>query len=178
MFSKNCLMFSACETLHLWDKFKVIIKDFNGDAEKFYTEFYGRLIDNLLPSKFEDIALTNILLTEVANHLLIHLNGGGSDILTLQSPPSKSDYVLVDRELKSLQYLGGYIVHKLYTKFKFSPNNKSVHNKLAVVILQACKVDCDDSQTYVNTRDRGGLWKVNKKTQVIFVECEKKFRAI
>ena len=35
----------------------------------------------------------------------------------------------------------------------------------------------DDSQTLVNLNGRGGLWKVNKEMQGIFIECEKIFRA-
>ena len=34
--------------------------------------------------------------------------------------------------------------------------------------MHACKVENDN----VNVRDRGGLWKVCKKMQDIFVECE------
>ena len=63
------------------------MEDFSGDAEKFYSGFYGLLLDNLLPSKFEDETVTNILMIEAANHILIHLSGG-SDIVSLQ-PPSK-----------------------------------------------------------------------------------------
>ena len=70
------------------------MEDFSGDAEKFYSGFYCLLLDNLLPSKFEDETVTNILMTEAANHILIHLSGG-SDIVSLQSPSLKqSEHVL------------------------------------------------------------------------------------
>ena len=174
-FSKQNLVFSSDDALQLLCKFQSILTNFNGDAEKFYAEFYGLLMVNLLPSKFEDVTLSNILLTEVANHVLIHLSGG-SDIVSLQPTTSKLQTVLTDREINSLQYIAGYIIHKLHSKFKFSKNYKSEHNMQTVSILQACKVDCDDSQTYVNARDRGGLWKVNKQAQTIFIECEKIFR--
>ena len=82
----------------------------------FILVFYGLLLDNLLPSKFEDETVTNILMTEAANHILIHLSGG-SDIVSLQPPSKKSEHVLADRDFKSLQYIAGYIVHKMYTKF-------------------------------------------------------------
>ena len=42
--------------------------------------------------------------------------------------------------------------------------------------MHACKVENDDTQALVNVRDRGGLWKVCKKMQDIFVECEILFR--
>ena len=61
-------------------------------------------MDNLLPSKFEDETVTNILMTEAANHILIHLSGG-SDIVSLQPPSTKSEHVLAARDFKSLQYI-------------------------------------------------------------------------
>ena len=54
------------------------------------------VLDNLLPSKFEDETVTNILMTEAANHILIHLSGG-SDIVSLQPPSKKSEHVVADR---------------------------------------------------------------------------------
>ena len=44
-------------------------------------------------------------------------------------------------------------------------------------VLQACKVEENESQTLVNARDRGGLWKVNINMQQIFVHCENHFRS-
>ena len=175
--SKNNFVFTSEDSLQLLQKLKYIKEDFSGDAEKFYSGFYGLLLDNLLPSKFEDETVTNILMTEAANHILIHLSGG-SDKVSLQPPSSKkSEHVLADRNFKSLQYIAGYIVHKMYTKFKFSNNYKSDHSLQTLSILNACKVEHDDSQTLVNLNDRGGLWKVNKEMQGIFIECENIFRA-
>ena len=131
------------------------MEDFSGAADKFYSGFYGLLLDNLLPSKFEDETVTNILMTEAANHNLIHLSSG-SDIVSLQPPPSKkSEHVLADRDFKSLQYIAVYIVHKMYTKFKFSNNYESDYSQQTLSILKACKVEHDDSQTLVNLNDRG-----------------------
>ena len=42
--------------------------------------------------------------------------------------------------------------------------------------MHACKVENDDTQALVNVYDRGGLWKVCKRMQDIFVECEILFR--
>ena len=175
-FSKKNFVFTSEDSLQLLQKLKYIVEDFSGDAEKFYSGFYGLLLDNLLPSKFEDETVTNILMTEAANHILIHLSGG-SDIVSLQPPSKKLEHVHADRDFKSLQYIAGYIVHKMYTKFKFSNKYKSDHRQQTLSILKACKVEHDDSQTLVNLNDRGGLWKVNKEMQGIFIECENIFRA-
>ena len=110
-------------------------------------------------------------MTEAANHILIDLSGG-SDIVSLQPPLSKkSEHVLADRDFKSLQYIAGYIVHKMYTKLKFSNKYKSDHSQQMLSILKDCKVGHDDSQTLVNLNDRGGLWNINKEMQGIFIEC-------
>ena len=161
---------SSNESLELWNKIKHIIKEFNGDAEKFYASFYGILVANVLPVKFEDSTLTNILMAEVGNHILLHLSGSKiTDLSPLVS-------TLSENEIKSLQYLSGYIIHKFYTKFQFSKNRESEFNRQCVAILQACKIDSDETQTLVNVRDRGGLWRTNGKIQDVFYQCEIMFR--
>ena len=67
---------------------------------------------------------------------------------SLQPPSSKkSEHVLADRDFKSLQYIAGYIVHKMYTKLKFSNKYKSDHSQQTLSMLNSCKVEHDDSQT-------------------------------
>ena len=46
-----------------------------------------------------------------------------------------------------------------------------------VLILENCKVMEDNTQTLINIRDRGGLWRVNKKIQDLFLQCELIFRS-
>ena len=101
-FSKKNFVFTSEDSLQLLQKLKYIVEDFSGDAEKFYSGFCGLLLDNLLPSKFEDETVTNILMIEAVNHILIHLSGG-SDIVSLQPPSKKSEHVLADRDFKCIQ---------------------------------------------------------------------------
>ena len=84
---------------------------------------------------------------------------------------------LSERELKSLQYIIGYVVHKLYSKFKFSKNKDCVCSKQCLSILLCCKIDSDDTQTLINTKDWGGLWKVKETVQNMFIECDKTFHS-
>ena len=92
------------------------------------------------------------------------------------NPTIKYDSVkLSERELKSIQYIFGYVVHKLYSEFKFSKNKDCVYSKQCLSILLCCKIDFDDTQTLINAKDRGGLWRVNEAVQNIFIECEKIF---
>ena len=170
-FSKQDFSFSVDDSYALWCKLRPVIDSFNGDAEKFYSMFYALFIDNLLPSKFNDRSLTNTLLSEVANEMLIHLSGKNVNVT------GKKDQDIPEKEMKSLQYLAGFVIHKLYTKFRFSRNSASIFNKQCCQILYACKVEDYNTQTLVDARDRGGLWKVNKKMQDILFECEKIFRS-
>ena len=86
---------------------------------------------------------------------------------------SKSSYDLSNKDLMTLHYLAGIVVHKLYVKFRFKSRKcDDEFNKQGTSLLFAYKVDHDCSQTYVNLRDRGGLWKVNKDVQKVFIQCE------
>ena len=111
--------FTPDDAVELWGVLKPVTEKFHGNAENYYSNFYGLLQENLLPKKFGgDITLTNILLPEVCNHILMHLS---TKKIHYDNPAIKYDSLrLSERELKSLQYIVGYIVHKLYSKFKFS----------------------------------------------------------
>ena len=173
MFTKEKVSLSNEEGNVLWNKMRTVIDNFKGDAEKFYSSFMALLIENLLPTKFEEMYITNTLLMEVANVVLNHLSGNNIENLVLVEETTP----LSDREYKSLQYLAGFILHKLSSKFQCSAKRKSSpYYEQYTSILKACKIDSDSTQTFVNARDRGGLWKVNEKTQKIFVNCEKVFR--
>ena len=43
------------------------------DVEKFYSNFFSLLVTNVLPCKFDDASVTNILMSELANILLNYL---------------------------------------------------------------------------------------------------------
>ena len=63
----------------------------------------------------------------------------------------QSSYDLSEKDLKTLQYLAGFVVHTLYVKFRFrSRKCDDEFNKQVASILFACKLDHDSSQTYVN----------------------------
>ena len=63
------------------------------------------------------------------------------------------------------------------SNFKFSKNKDCVSSKQCVSILLCCKVDSDDTQTLINAKDWGEIWRVNETAQNIFIECEKIFRS-
>ena len=96
-------------------------------------------------------------MSELANEILVHLSG----CKHLKLEPKVCS--LPEKELNTLQYLAGFCIHKLYTKFRFSRNSARAFHNQYCLILHAYKVENDDTQALVNVRDRGGLWKVCKK---------------
>ena len=63
--------FSPDDALTLW----AVVEKFHRNAENCYSHFCGLLQENLKPKKFGgDFALTNILLPDVDNHILMHLS--------------------------------------------------------------------------------------------------------
>ena len=48
-FFEKKIVFTSEDSLQLLQKLKYIVEDFSGDAEKFYSGFYGLLLGNLLP---------------------------------------------------------------------------------------------------------------------------------
>ena len=145
MFTKEKFSLSNEEGNVLWNKMRTVIDNFKGDAEKFYSSFMALLIENLLPTKFEEMYITNTLLMEVANVVLNHLSGNNIENLVLVEETTP----LSDREYKSLQYLAGFILHKLFSKFQCSAKRKSSpYYEQYTSILKACKIDSDSTQTF------------------------------
>ena len=170
---------SSDNTKKLWVYIEPKINKFCGNAEKFFSSFYGLLQENLLPQKFNgDITVTNILMQEIANHLFISFSKSKSECKT-GKPDRSTSKVISIRDIKALQYIAGYVIHKLYQKFKLKANKKSMDNYFQqyISILFECKVCSDDTQLLVNSKDRGGLWKVNTTMLNIFMECERIFRS-
>ena len=53
----------------------LLVEKFHGNAENYYSNFCGLLQENLQPNEFGgDITLTNVLLSEVSNHVLMRLS--------------------------------------------------------------------------------------------------------
>ena len=81
-----------------------------------------------------------------------------------------------ENEYKSLQYLAGFILHKLYSKFLYSTTKQNTYQQYTS-ILQSCIVESDDTQTLIVARDRGGIWRVNKRIEKVFLGAELLFRS-
>ena len=119
--------FDRQDVVNLWKILEVVITKFHGNAEKFYCSFYGLLQDNLMSNKCgADVTLTNILLAEIGNHLLSFFS---KSECKLHENPLSTPKIISERDQTSLLYIAGYVVHKLYTKFKFSKNKNNEYSK-------------------------------------------------
>ena len=156
------------ESLVIWEEFSPILSAFNGNAEKFYSEFYKFC----LPGKHMFIKLPRqlsaLLCSEIANLCLRELSNdteNGEVNFTVD---------LTEKDKDCIQYLAGYCFRTLYTRIRSSSLWQSDHSQQCLSLLIAAK--CDNEQSLVDIKNRGGLWKVCDKAQSIFCHCEKEFK--
>ena len=82
---------------------------------------------------------------------------------------------LTKNEIYVLQYLAGYIFHKIYKKFTQQLKNNEIYMQYCSV-LSVGKVHQDEQQILVDAKNRGGLWKVDSHVHNMFLSIEKLFR--
>ena len=87
--------------------------------------------------------------------------------------------ILNERDIAGLQYLGGYVLHKLYRKHAKANTKES---QQAMAILKAGKLEESThgapTQKLITSLNRGGLWSITMPAQRIFVKIEKHFRLL
>ena len=86
---------------------------------------------------------------------------------------------LSSEEKAWLQYIGGYVLHKLYNKHVNT--NKSSESEQAISILKAGKArdqDAIQSQRLTSSLNRGGLWAITENAQSVFERTEHYFRDV
>ena len=76
---------------------------------------------------------------------------------------------LSEKEKNCIQYLAGYCFRAIYSRLCKKKPTLSIEQMLS--ILNTVKIEND--QIFVDTRNRGGLWKVNERAHDIFIHCEK-----
>ena len=85
-----------------------------------------------------------------------------------------------DKEKAIISYISGYIIGKFYRKLRFG-KSKTEYQEHCLSILETCKY-IEGSKTdiqhlkLIDTKDRGGLWRVNANTIAIFSIAECYFR--
>ena len=148
-----------------------IFTKFDGNAEKYFTNFYQLL----LPSAKVCFAglnnyETNLLLTEVANICLAHLSWNSKIGQRSAEAVCNSEKVFTKREIDALQYLSGYCFWKIFCKISGSSKAKTDFGMQSLCILKSAKTD--ETQTFIDMKNRGGLWKVNQYAVNVFKQVE------
>ena len=146
------------------------IKNFHGNAEKFHTSLHR---------KYEEISVSSlpkqlcyVLLSELTNCCLNYLIGGGEGEC---SERPNDVVVLSNKDVHFLEYIAGYCFRNLYCRIrKEQRKNEDTISDQWLAIIYAAKTQED--QQLVDSRNRGGLWKVNKLVVGILIEGEKIFR--
>ena len=161
--SKN-FEFMMTERLYL-DTRKLFKKlDEKGNGEQFYSNFYSTIVSNA-PAYFPDVtsSLATLLSTNLADKIFQFYK---RPQLSVGKQPDQ----LTKPEFDGLQYLSGYVVHKLMRKAKNSPRYKSADNLKIVSALEQTLVNDEElqAQTLISVQTRGGLTAVNTNCQNIF----------
>ena len=154
-----------------------------GDAEEFYTAFYSKIV---LHSNDYFASLTShasmFLATKVADGLLIHYR---KSLNSDDTPSNPRQMNLSKQEKDGLGYLGGYVFHNLFKKFKNSKNYLTKESQDCMQILKAGKTthvsaqeenETTSTSSLVASLNRGGLWDLRSSPRRIFEVTELNFR--
>ena len=146
---------SMDESSVIWNQLKDIFEKFSGNAEKFFTSFYGFLQPGK-PVLFAQISRyqSTLLSTEVANQCLALANAEDTT-----QPISRSDINFSEKDIASLEHLAGYCFRTVYARLRNSSKHRSLHSQQSMSVLQAGKCNSDAEmpvQRLVDARDRGG----------------------
>ena len=79
--------------------------------------------------------------------------------------------------MAGLQYLGGYVLHKLHKKHARASSKES---QQAMALLKAGKMEHtgESNQKLISSLNRGGLWSITGPAQRIFLKTEHWFRQL
>lgn len=157
----------------LFEEVYKICKDFNKNrnATEFFTSYYANVVANA--SRFFSSlphASSTTLAIQLGETILCHLTEKSKNIAKPKPSP------ITDREIDGLQYLSGYVIHKLLKKTKAKCNYNSVDNQAVISILENAIQRNDSNQILVCVQNRGGLTAVTDNCQQIFRRVEEQFR--
>lgn len=142
-----------------------------GDAEKFYSIFYGNVAMNAT-KYFKGLTrnAATLLAMKVADSMVVHCKQQKHSTISSETLPP-----LTDKQKAGLQYVAGYVLQNLYKKHYRVNSDES---QQAMAILKAGKLEISDSQKQklVSSLNRGGLWAVTLPAQKIFLKTEHYFR--
>ena len=157
----------------LFEEIHKISKDFNKNrnAAQFFTSYYANVVSNV-SNFFSNLphASSTTLAIQLGETVLCHLTEKP------EKPNNNPSSPITDREVDGLQYLSGYVIHKLLKKTKAKSNYNSVDNQAVIVILENATQKNDSNQILVCVQNRGGLTAVTDNCQQLFRRVEEQFR--
>ena len=140
-----------------------------GDAETYFGNYYTAIVfkaESFFPG------LEKPLSTLLAKRL-------GDKLLSLFKNPTlgpvNKPIEINQKELGSLQYLGGY-VKKMLRKIRNCQDYKSHESQGMISALECMTVDNLEQQRLIKATSRGGLTTINQQTQIIFQIVEEQYR--
>ena len=145
----------------------------SGNAERFYTNFYTTIVLNSRTT-FQGLSekAATLLSTKVADCMVAQRKEKTETV----SPSTTCK--LSDKEMAGLQYIGGYVLHKLFNKLNTNHNPNS-HQCAAILKAGKSEKESDvDSHKLTSSLNRGGLWVISKHAQLIFFRIEYHFRIV
>ena len=153
---------------------KTLYDDFtkSGNLDKYYSKYYAK-VPLRSTTFFSGLSrnVATLLSTKIANSLIAFNK--------MERESTNTPTILNERDIAGLQYLGGYVLHKLYRKHA-KVNTKE--SQQAVAILKAGKLEESThgatTQKLITSLNRGGLWSITMPAQRIFVKIEKHFRLL
>ena len=178
------LLENSQQTLSLLEATIASFKD-NGDAEKFYPQFYkdincdrGIFINSLTKKT------TRLLGYELCNHVLAFLTNSfcNNSFVNLNDLLSVE---LSDRDKEIILYLSGYVFGTFYCRVRCSRLWQQKLSTDCLSLLNAGKIEhifknpetsAKSYQKFVDAKNRCGLWKVSPPVLEIFTKVELLFR--
>ena len=162
----------SMEFAELQKIFKQLMK--KKDQEKFYTLFYSTVPLNST-NYFTGLSrnAATLLSTKVADIMLVYSKEKSF------VPVKDFEIKLSDKEMAGLQYVGGYVLHKLYNKHTKSKLCESTASQQVIAVLKAGKEQehiMTENHKLTSSLNRGGLWGITRPAQTIFIRTEKYFR--
>ena len=139
------------------------------DIDSYFQNYFHLQFSKKIVLENTDSQNSALLESEVLNQLLYYLPEDEK-----QSAEFSKEKDISEKEPYALQYLAGYVFHKLSKK---TQNDRRKYEYMQnYSILLGAKVFHDEEQILVNEKDRGGLWKVNNDVQNILSITETMFR--
>ena len=138
------------------------------NVQKFYSSYFAKLVmqnENFVPGLPSNSS--TLLLSKAADLIVVHFKS--RDLPNSDVEPVS----MKENEIYGLQYIAGYVLHKLYNRLKAKRGDEEV-----IFAILSCKGSCNAYQDakLISAVDRGGLWYPSEEIMKIFKIVELKFR--